>query len=106
MRRTTGGSTKHALGVVLVELFKLAQGPVHPVGLAFKKRAGKAGLGVVTVHCGENIGVRCRRRGVGVRPWRGIVLGSMVLMGHYCHLVKMDLWYIRVRGGVDVFGGN
>ena len=30
----------------------------------------------------------------------------MVLVGHYRHLVKMDLWYVRVRGGVDVFGGT
>ena len=89
--------------MILIESFELAQGPIHPIRLAFEKSAGKAGLDLTAVHGCEDVGVKYRRCIVRIRPWRSVVFGSVVLMCHDRHLIKVYLRDICIRCGVNMF---
>ena len=97
MARALNGRAKHSLSVVLVQLFVLAELPVHPVGLSLEECTCESWLDLTPVNRGED-GVVCDWWWrVWIGPSRGTVFSSVVLVRHGIHLVEMNLGDGSVR---------
>ena len=56
------GIAEHALDMIFIELFKLRQYPVYPIGLLPEEGASETWFNMTTVHCCKDSCVVFRRR--------------------------------------------